>query len=289
MTSQNSSKSAKTEVQDAKTPQSSKRWWWLVVLPLWVYVAFWAAQLLVGVLSWLMVAAVDLVNMTFSTNILLGSVNQVVWTTVLSAIVYILALIVVIIVPLRLWRRKTTLGELGVTDWPSWMDIVLTPLAVIVYMFTSGVVILLVTKFASGIDLNQPQELPFSSSMLGAQWQYLLAFVTLVVMAPIAEELLFRGYLYGKLRKTAPIWISVIVASLAFGLAHLWVPGSALQWAVAIDTFVLSIFMCLMREYTGAIWVGVLMHMVKNGLAFYLLFVNPQVIDQLKAAVVPFF
>ena len=59
------------------------------------------------------------------------------------------------------------------------------------------------------------------------------------------------------------------------------------QWAVMIDTFVLSLVMCVMREHTGAIWITILMHMAKNGLAFYLLFVNPQIVVQIKAAILP--
>ena len=58
----------------------------------------------------------------------------------------------------------------------------------------------------------------------------------------------------------------------------------ALQWAVTIDTFVLSLMLCALREYTGAIWAGVLLHAIKNGLAFYLLFVNPNVVNQIQAA-----
>jgi membrane protease YdiL (CAAX protease family) len=45
--------------------------------------------------------------------------------------------------------------------------------------------------------------------------------------------------------------------------------------------------MCVMREHTGAIWITILMHMAKNGLAFYLLFVNPQIVEQIKAAILP--
>jgi membrane protease YdiL (CAAX protease family) len=99
---------------------------------------------------------------------------------------------------------------------------------------------------------------------------------------------LFRGYLYGKLRKITPIWVAIVMTSLTFGVAHLWTGGDGpLQWAVMIDTFVLSLVMCVMREHTGAIWITILMHMAKNGLAFYLLFVNPQIVEQIKAAILP--
>lgn len=247
---------------------------WLVILPLWTYGAFMLAQVLVGLVQELLLML----------NVPLASINQAVYATVASVIVYVVSLVIVIGVPLAIWRRKTTIKEIGVHDWPSWMDIALSVPAFIVYIICSGLFMAILTSLLPGIDLQQAQELPFSQSMLGGSWQYVLAFMTMVVLAPLAEEMLFRGYLYGKLRKTAPIWVSILVASLAFGLAHLWVGGTALQWAVTIDTFVLSLMLCSLREYTGAIWAGVLLHAIKNGLAFYLLFVNPNVVNQIQAA-----
>jgi hypothetical protein len=37
----------------------------------------------------------------------------------------------------------------------------------------------------------------------------------------------------------------------------------------------MSIFMCIARELTGTIYAGILMHMIRNGIAFYFLYVNP--------------
>ena len=115
------------------------------------------------------------------------------------------------------------------------------------------------------IDLNQVQDVGFSA--LSSRYEYMLAFLALVVIAPIAEEVLFRGYLYGKLRQYVPIWASVIVTSLLFALVHL-------QWNVAIDVFVLSVILCLLREKTGSISSSIIVHMIKNAIAFYFLFVN---------------
>ena len=96
-----------------------------------------------------------------------------------------------------------------------------------------------------------------------------LTFILLVVAAPIVEELVFRGYLQGKLReRKVPVWLTVVVVSALFGLAHM-------QWNVAINVGILAVYMSIGRELTGSIWPGVIMHMMKNGLAFYLLFVNP--------------
>jgi membrane protease YdiL (CAAX protease family) len=122
------------------------------------------------------------------------------------------------------------------------------------------------------VDLQQSQEIGFQN--LSGYSQYLLAFITLVIVAPIAEEVLFRGYLYGKLRKHAPIWLGALITSALFAVAH----G---QWNVAVDTFALSLVMCSLREITGSIWAGTLLHMMKNGLAFYFLFINPSVLSTL--------
>jgi membrane protease YdiL (CAAX protease family) len=74
--------------------------------------------------------------------------------------------------------------------------------------------------------------------------------------------------LYGKLKNRVPAVVAAIVTSLLFGLAHF-------QWNVAIDVFILSLILCALRSLTGSIWAGVLVHVIKNSLAYYLLFVAP--------------
>jgi len=274
--SENSSK--KPVVRPERASKSSRKaWLWVLILPVWTFGAFWLAQLVFMafqyVLLWLKVP--------------LDSINQVLFTTVASAIVYILAVLIVAGLPYLVWKRKTSSKDLGVPDLPTWMDYLIPVPTYIVYMICSAIFMLIMIKIFPGIDIHQAQELPFTSYMLGSRWHYLLAFLTLVVMAPVAEELLFRGYLHGKLRKIAPVWVAVLVTALTFGLAHLWAGGESLQWAVAIDTFVVGVFLSILRDYTGAIWAGMVLHAIKNGLAFYLLFVNPDLVDQIRAAILP--
>jgi membrane protease YdiL (CAAX protease family) len=60
--------------------------------------------------------------------------------------------------------------------------------------------------------------------------------------------------------------VSSVVVSALFGLAH----G---QWNVAVDVFVMSMVACYLREYTGVIWPGIIIHMIKNFIGFYITFV----------------
>ena len=117
-----------------------------------------------------------------------------------------------------------------------------------------------------GADYNQAQNTGFTGA--ASQGEILLAFVSLIIVAPVAEELIFRGYLLGKLRKYAPTWVAVLLTAGLFAVAH----G---QFNVGLDTFALGVVLCLLRIYSGSLWASILLHMLKNGIAFYFLFVNP--------------
>jgi len=226
-----------------------------IILPAWVFVAFALAQLLiVGVLLLLR-----------SAGVAISIVSETVLNTIVAAAVYLISLALVIGVPWFVRRYRTTTKELGLHRLASWMDILLAPAGFIVYLLISSTLVYVIGQLLPNFDPGQTQEVGFSH--LVRQYEYLLAFVTLVVIAPIAEETLFRGYLYGKLRQYVPVWIAMLTTSLLFGLLH----G---QLNVGIDVFALSIVLCSLRELTGSIWAGILLHMMKNGLAFYLLFIN---------------
>lgn len=232
------------------------RWWVLLVIPAWVFVGFFVAQLIMMGLVWLLVAL----------NVPLESYNQVVLNTSLSAFLYLIASVIVIGLPWLIKKRSTSQADIGLTRLPSWTDILITPAGLVVYLILSSLLILLATRVLSWVDINQVQDIGFKQ--LNQRYEYILAFSSLVVIAPIAEEILFRGYLYGKLRKFVPIWVAIITTSLLFGFVH----GA---WNLAIDTFALSVVLCLLRESTGNIWASILLHMTKNGIAFYILFINP--------------
>ena len=251
----------------------NRKWWLILALPAWVYGIFLAVEVIVSLA----------VGVLVKIGVPLSSVNPVIFNTVLSVVVYILSLIIVIGVPFLVKKRRTTLSNLGVNDWPTFLEIFISPFAFVAY-FLLAMVTMSIASGVFSVDIQQKQAIPFSQSMLATHWQFIMAFVVLVVLAPIVEELLYRGYLYSKLRNSFSIWLSIIVTSIAFGAAHLWAgPGLPLQWVVVVDTFTLSLVMCATREYTGAIWVPIMMHMMKNGIAFYFLFINTSAINQAES------
>lgn len=228
----------------------------VLILPIWVLISFYSAQVIIIV--WISVLSLF--------NVQLTSINSAIINTAIAAIVYIITLLLAIGVPYLANRRRITLADVGFTRLPSWTDIFLTPAALIVYFILSATLIMMVTNVIPSFDINQTQDNGFKQ--ISAGYEYILAFTTLVVIAPIAEETLFRGYLYGKLKNFVPFWVAILVTSVLFGFIH----GA---WNLAVDTFALSVILCLLREYTGSIWASILLHMAKNGLAFYIIFINP--------------
>ena len=263
-----------------KVPQKQR---WRVVLKallllVWVAAAVIAAQLVVGYLMlWI------LGRETFL---------QPVPTAIYSALSYILALVWILFVTPKitvklkienetkngkrllngkLAPKVTNREDLGLKGLPTWTDIGLTPVGFIIATLLAAGLVAIFNIFP-WFDAEQVQEVGFSIYLTG--FEKIVAFLILVVVAPIAEELIFRGWLYGKLRPMlsekmsdwASMMISIFLVSLLFGIIHL-------QWNVGVNVFAMSIVLCGLREITGTIYAGILTHMIKNGVAFYLLYV----------------
>ncbi len=90
-----------------------------------------------------------------------------------------------------------------------------------------------------------------------------LVFVVLVVLAPIAEELIFRGAIFGRLRKNNSFFGAAIVSSTIFAFTH----GSAYA---DINALLIGICLCLAYEATGNLVVSMIVHSANNLLVFLL-------------------
>ncbi|MCF2581738.1 CPBP family intramembrane glutamic endopeptidase [Bacteroides caecigallinarum] len=86
-----------------------------------------------------------------------------------------------------------------------------------------------------------------------------LGIISIVVMAPLVEELLFRGAIQGHLmRKWKMPYLGIVVSSLIFGVVH----GNPAQIPFA---FVVGMSLGWMYYLTGSLIPGILMHFINNG------------------------
>ena len=103
-------------------------------------------------------------------------------------------------------------------------------------------------------------------------------FISVVVLAPIFEELIFRGMILQTLSKYNKMF-AIIVTSLLFGLLHLNITQ-------AIPAFFMGLVLCYMYVQTDSILVTILAHAGNNFLALMSAYSNHILITVLVLALV---
>jgi tetratricopeptide (TPR) repeat protein len=90
------------------------------------------------------------------------------------------------------------------------------------------------------------------------------AFFSIVIVGPMAEEILFRGLMYGALEKRLHVAGAILMSSLVFALAHL-------QVVHILPIFCLGIALGWARWKSGSLGLPILLHVLNNGVALLLL------------------
>jgi membrane protease YdiL (CAAX protease family) len=172
---------------------------------------------------------------------------------------------------LFLKRYNFSFKDIGLRR-PRWSDLgfalALVPVYFVLYLAT----VLVVSHFVPGLQVDQPQDIGFGN--VHGSFQLTLTFISLVILPPLTEEILVRGFLYSSLKKALPLIGAVIMTSLLFAAAHLPEGGDAGPlYIAAIDTFILSLVLIYLREKTNGLWASIILHAIKNGVAFTALFI----------------
>lgn len=162
-------------------------------------------------------------------------------------------------------RRKFnfTWGSIGVVKPKAKTTLLVFP-AFIVYFLLSALFTYLASQFISGFNIEQAQDVGFKN--LTSNLDLMAGFVSLVILTPIVEEVIFRGILFNGLRRRYSFWIAAVASSLLFAIAHM-------QWNVAVDTFALGLILCYLVEKSGSIVPSIVLHALKNSIAFTFLFI----------------
>jgi len=89
-----------------------------------------------------------------------------------------------------------------------------------------------------------------------------IAFISLVLIAPIIEELLFRGFFQTLLRQKLSAQKSIFISSLIFSLIHM-------EFSIIIPLFILATILGTLYENNKNLWIPITFHIINNGLAFW--------------------
>ena len=118
-----------------------------------------------------------------------------------------------------------------------------------------------VTVMAFGIKLK-PQDILGRLDLQG--WNLLLTLLVVGILAPVAEEIFFRGFLYAGLRKRLGVLGALLISTLVFTSLHLSID-------VFIPILVLGFCLAWLYEKTGSLWPGIILHASNNTLALVVL------------------
>ncbi len=96
----------------------------------------------------------------------------------------------------------------------------------------------------------------------------LWVWTAMVLILPLCEELLFRGALYGGLRRRMPLPVAMVASGLLFGLLH--------DTSVILPVAALGTMLAWLYERTGSLVAPCLVHLLQNGLTLTLLTLFPE-------------
>ena len=161
-------------------------------------------------------------------------------------------------------RQSGGIGRALGFDLPGWSDVGLV-LGWSVLLFlaqaAAGILVALAVPALRGVAPDN------TSVLVGLPVaELVLVAVAAVVIAPVVEELLFRGLLLQGLMLRIGFWPAALLSSLAFGVLHM-ASLDAAGAALALATGTMGLGLCVLARRTGRLGPGIGVHALRNALA----------------------
>ena len=85
----------------------------------------------------------------------------------------------------------------------------------------------------------------------------MVQFISLCVIGPVCEELIFRGLMYRRIRDLLGVWWAVLLSSVCFGVYHQ-------NLTQGVFAFFFGIVLAAVYEHYGTIWASIAAHAANN-------------------------
>ncbi|MCQ2512601.1 MAG: CPBP family intramembrane metalloprotease [Lachnospiraceae bacterium] len=85
----------------------------------------------------------------------------------------------------------------------------------------------------------------------------IFVLIRVVILTPLAEELVFRGLTFNRLKNYTGFWAATILSSALFGLYHM-------NLAQGVYAFLYGIVICLIYDIFQNLWAPILLHFAGN-------------------------
>jgi uncharacterized protein len=223
--------------------------------PIWTAPAAVLAGLVVGVLLSALVSGI---------GALAGSDHVTPAISIISDVVFDLGFVAAALYLARAGTRPPRPADFGYRR--------VAPAVAIGAFFAAGVgYYVLSAIYQTIVKLHGTDKLPSDLGVGTSNWALIGAAIFVCVIAPIAEEFFFRGFIFGALRRwhipvagrEAGPWVAAVVTGILFGLAH--TGSAAAQYLIPLGF--LGFVLCIVRWKTGSLYPCMALHSVNNSLA----------------------
>jgi uncharacterized protein len=152
-------------------------------------------------------------------------------------------------------RYRSPWAALGIRPVPlGWL--ILAPLLV-VGMLTLGAAITSAISAFQGQEFVNPQVDDMTQGQQLTPLHLIMLLLGVAVVAPIVEELFFRGMLYPLLRRRLPGWLAIVANAAIFAALH-FIP------ILLPILFVMGLLLTFVRARTNSVIPGMLIHALNN-------------------------
>lgn len=176
--------------------------------------------------------------------------------------IYLLVILAVYLFAVR--RPGSSWATAGLQGVPWWW-VPAAPLVLFVLLTCTALVNLLLLPLFTDGTFENPQIEALTGGLALTPVDLLLLLFLVAVMAPIAEEFFFRGMLYPVMRRQWGATVAILLNGLLFALVHfipLLIPA----------LFFIGIVLTWLRERSGSVLPGILVHALQNGLVVILIY-----------------
>jgi len=153
--------------------------------------------------------------------------------------------------------RRPTARDFGLVRTAFWRAVGITLAVYAAFYVFAGI-------WAALLDIDEESDLPDELGADSSTVALVAVIVLVCVMAPVAEEFLFRGLLFTSIRASAGMWPAAIVTGLVFGGIHV---GSS-PVGLLVPLAILGVGLCLIYAWTRSLYPCVALHAINNAIAF---------------------
>lgn len=146
-------------------------------------------------------------------------------------------------------------------SWIWWL-----PALLIVQLLAAGAVNLLIIAPLMGGEFENPQIEMITGGQMPSASDFVSLLLVVAILAPIAEELFFRGMLYPLIRQRLSMWSAILLNAALFSVVH-FIP------VLLPALFVVGIMLAWVRERSGSVIPSMILHFLQNSLAVISIYV----------------